>query len=51
MAGDQKLAPTKGTATFDGAQGTVDADLIPNPPNAKLGAIHLKGSFSCAFGP
>ena len=49
--GNRKLPPTVGTATFDGAQGTVDAQLIPDPPNPALTQIHLKGSFSCAYGP
>ncbi len=44
-------APTVGTATFDGAQGTIDAAMIPDPPSPAKTRILLKGSFSCAYGP
>ena len=43
VIGDQKLAPTAGTATFDGAQGTVDLEMLPDPPNPALTPIHVKG--------
>lgn len=48
VAGDQKSTPTAaGTATFDGAQGTVDLDMIPQPASPALAPIHLEGSFVC----
>jgi len=49
--GGRNQSSTAGTATFDGAQGTVDVEMTPSPPNPKLTPIHLKGSFSCAYGP
>ena len=51
VIGDRKLAPTAGTATFDGAQGTIDVDMSPDPPNSALTHVHVKGSFTCAYGP
>ncbi|MCU1388204.1 MAG: hypothetical protein JWL72_1542 [Ilumatobacteraceae bacterium] len=58
-AGDQTSTPTAaGTATFDGAMGTIDLDLVPRyvspappatnpPPDPALAPIHLNGSFVC----
>ena len=42
---------TAGTATFDGAQGTLDVEMSSIAPNSALTPIHVKGSFTCAYGP
>lgn len=42
-----KQSTTAGTATLDGTTGTVDVDMLPDPPNAALNPIHVTGSFSC----
>lgn len=50
--GTSTTATAAGTATLasDGKHGTVDADMLPNPPhlNPNLKPIHVRGTFSCA---
>ncbi len=50
IIGSSRLAQATGTAMFDGAQGTIDAEMLPDPPNPAVTAIHVKGSFTCAYG-
>ena len=50
--GSRASASAAGTATLssDGKHGTVDVDMLPDPPspNPNLKPIHVKGSFSCS---
>ena len=48
-AGTTKSAAAAGTITFDGHRGSVDLDLLPDPPhpNPALAPVHVKGSFTC----
>ncbi len=45
--GGKQSPSAAGTASFDGAQGSVDVDMVPDPPNPALSPLHLKGSFAC----
>lgn len=47
IGGRTQSPTTTGIASFDGTRGTVDVDMIPDPPNPALTPIHLKGSFTC----
>jgi hypothetical protein len=50
--GSSQTASAAGSAVVgaDGKSGTVDVDMLPNPPqpNPALKPIHVKGSFTCA---
>jgi hypothetical protein len=49
--GSRQTATAAGTVTLaaDGKSGTVDVDMLPNPPrpNPALQPIHVKGTFTC----